>query len=201
MTRSAKALSKSGFTLIELLVVIAIIATLMALLLPAIQKVREAANKMLCGSNLRQLGIAVHNYHNDQNSLPPSRIHVDGEASWSVLILPYIEQQSLFQTWNMSVKYRDQPATFNHAAQINLYYCPTRRSATQLRPAERQQPGWHQIRGLGGLRGLSGRQLEQPGTNHGDRSVYPRHPPLAELAAAAAHSRYSRWHEQHHLPR
>lgn len=95
---------RRGFTLIELLVVIAIIALLMALLLPAVQKVREAANKMLCGSNLRQIGIASHNYHNDYLRLPPGNYghlaapDTDPNAQYAgtlVDLLPYLEQDNV----------------------------------------------------------------------------------------------------------
>jgi len=98
---------RSAFTLIELLVVIAIIALLMPLLLPAVQKVREAANKMLCASNLRQCGIACHNYHNDFNRLPPGLFGPvpDNGQFWNVWnsydcglmysLLPYMEQDNL----------------------------------------------------------------------------------------------------------
>jgi len=99
---------RRGFTLIELLVVIAIIALLMALLLPAVQKVREAANRMLCASNLRQIGIAAHNYHNDYLQLPPGYIGQMGlqnppnytntqQIGCLVLLLPYLEQDNLFK--------------------------------------------------------------------------------------------------------
>src|SRR4051812_23757642 len=93
---------RSAFTLIELLVVIAIIGLLMALLLPAIQRVREAANSMLCANNLRQIGIASHNYHIDYKRLPPGYLGfmsgTPNEGSYCgvlVALLPYMELDAL----------------------------------------------------------------------------------------------------------
>src|SRR6202030_1273689 len=88
---------RGGFTLIELLVVIAIIAILMALLVPAVQKVREAAAKTQCANNLKQIGIASHTYEGDYKFLVPAfignnSVDPDGWATWAVLLLPYLEQ-------------------------------------------------------------------------------------------------------------
>jgi prepilin-type N-terminal cleavage/methylation domain-containing protein len=105
--RKSISLRRSAFTLIELLVVIAIIGLLMALLLPAVQKVREAANKMVCGSNIRQLALAAHNFHADRKKLPAGMYnamtsvgYVATEGPYVGVItalLPYIEQDSLYQ--------------------------------------------------------------------------------------------------------
>src|SRR5574340_77176 len=105
---------RRGFTLVELLVVIAIIGILIALLLPAIQAAREAARRMSCANNLRQIGVAIHGYHAAHDSFPPGNIikeagvcpganpgvaSEDG-ANWAIFILPYLEQRTLYDAYD-----------------------------------------------------------------------------------------------------
>jgi prepilin-type N-terminal cleavage/methylation domain-containing protein/prepilin-type processing-associated H-X9-DG protein len=121
-----------GFTLIELLVVIAIIAVLIALLLPAVQAAREAARRAQCTNNLKQLGLSVHNYHQQVNALPANNMFLGStggtwgwNASWVVFMLPNIEQGPLYNAYNFALG-PDQPqnSSVSNSA-IGVLLCPS----------------------------------------------------------------------------
>jgi prepilin-type N-terminal cleavage/methylation domain-containing protein len=151
--------SQTAFTLVELLVVIAIIGVLIALLLPAVQAAREAANRMSCSNHLKQIGIGVHNFHDTINGLPPSTIGVvgddhstDGIDRTTVfgLLYPYIEQQNLYnilQEFDFVTNHKgiwankaSTAPSFTDAekerqkafASVNYYVCPSRRTVDSL---------------------------------------------------------------------
>ena len=114
---------RSGFTLIELLVVIAIIAILIALLVPAVQKVREAAARTQCTNNLKQFGLAAHNFHDALKKLPPGRDNND--FSTHAYLLPYMEQDSIYKTIDFTVSYKNAVNNTARGATVPVFLCPS----------------------------------------------------------------------------
>jgi prepilin-type N-terminal cleavage/methylation domain-containing protein/prepilin-type processing-associated H-X9-DG protein len=118
--------SRSAFTLIELLVVIAIIAILIALLLPAVQQAREAARRSQCSNNLKQIGLAIHNYHDTNSRFPLSAIDPSlGRSGVFASILPFLDQANVYHRYDFNLGNSD-PANLAAVSQrIAVYLCPT----------------------------------------------------------------------------
>lgn len=143
MRRSRRRMStnerRSAFTLVELLVVIAIIGILVALLLPAVQSAREAARRMSCSNNMKQIGLALLNYESTYRVLPPSRIDVSTpklfQQSWVALTLPFVEQGAVHASYNFGTNWFDPVNDPLTSVKLPGMVCPSSPTSSQVPPA------------------------------------------------------------------
>jgi prepilin-type N-terminal cleavage/methylation domain-containing protein len=143
---------RTAFTLVELLVVIAVISILIGLLLPAVQRARESANRIKCTNNLKQLGLAMHNHHDTFGTLPPNKLG-EGMATWAVLILPEIEQDNIYRQWNLDKTYWEQNSIARES-RVPVYFCPSRRAPGSTPTLSQKGDG---------LRAPDGSEIRTPG--------------------------------------
>ncbi|MGE3808070.1 MAG: DUF1559 domain-containing protein [Gemmataceae bacterium] len=141
--------ARRAFTLIELLVVIGIIAVLIGILLPAVQKVREAAARSRCANNLKQMGLALQAYHDSQGSYPPgydSGYDAAGNDTgpgwgWAARILPFVEQQSLYTLINFQQPIEAPGHSAARTTSVKLYLCPSSQTPSTFAAARRTPTG------------------------------------------------------------
>ena len=125
--------SRSGFTLIELLVVIAIIAVLVALLLPAVQQAREAARRTTCRNNMKQLGLALHNYESSYSCFPMEKIdfavangwYVEYHQNWLQMMLPQMDQAPIYNSFNFNLSWDDPSQWPLTTTNLSAFACPS----------------------------------------------------------------------------
>ena len=152
--------NRLAFTLVELLVVMAIIGILVGLLFPAVQAVRETSSNTSCVNNIRQIGISVQNYVSSKRRIPPSR-GADGYVTWTVLLMPYMEEGSLHQQFDELLPYASQDSEAVRQS-VDLFFCPSRRSPGELSLFEQFDV---QIGSVGDYAGNAGsEQFFMPGT-------------------------------------
>jgi prepilin-type N-terminal cleavage/methylation domain-containing protein/prepilin-type processing-associated H-X9-DG protein len=136
---------RNGFTLVELLVVIAIIGMLVSLLLPAVQSAREAARRMSCQNNLKQIGLAFHNFESARGGLPPRRYasETEGYTGWGLFILPYMEGSTIFDRYNLNYDYYDPVNAPITNRNLKVYICPSTPQMGEMASGGKATSGSH----------------------------------------------------------
>lgn len=177
--------NRSAFTLLELLVVLAVVLTLFALALPAVQRVRAAADALRCKSNLRQIGLACHHYHLDYRHFPPGGIEwrppgnlTKRQLAWSAFLLPYLEQDNLYKQVDFTKPF-DHPVNAAAAAQVvGVYLCPSSRRTSPL----------VQGRGACDYGGIYGERITSPNSPPKGVMLYDRPVRIAEILDGTSHT-------------